>query len=298
MRVAITGASGLIGSALAESLAADGHEVLRMVRRPADEPDEVAWHPGEGWVETAKLEGADAVIHVAAASIRPTRWTPTYRRSIRDSRVVGTRTVAAALAGMDSPPPRLLCGSAVGYYGETGQAAVDEHASRGEGFLAELVAEWEAATQPAEQVGISVVHLRSGVVLSPFGGQLAAMLPVFRLGLGGRIGSGRQFMSWIALADEVDAIRFLLEHPEITGPVNLCAPEPVTNADFTRALGAALRRPTPFAAPGFALRAALGLFADEAALASQRVLPARLQEAGYTFRHPELHAALEKILRD
>ncbi|MUL40978.1 TIGR01777 family protein [Streptomonospora sp. PA3] len=295
MRVAITGASGLIGGALARSLTEDGHEVLRMVRRPARDAAEVCWEPG-GRVDTDRLAGADAVVHLAGAPLGPARWTRRYKRTLRESRIRGTRTLAAALAAMESPPPRLVSGSAVGFYGDTGTRPTGEDGPRGRGFLAELVADWEAATAPAEEAGVSVAHARSGVVLARSGGLLGTLLPLFRLGLGGRLGSGRQYVSWIALADEVGALRFLLERPDVAGPVNLVAPEPVTNAAYTAQVARAVRRPAVLAVPGFAMRAALGGFADEAALVSQRAVPERLLEAGYSFRFPSLPGALSDIV--
>ncbi|KIH96670.1 epimerase [Streptomonospora alba] len=295
MRVAITGASGLIGSALARSLAEDGHGVVRMVRRPARGPDEAEWRPEVGYVDTGGLVGADAVVHLAGQPIGPARWTRGYRRKLWESRVPATRALATALAGMDDPPPRLVSGSAVGFYGETGARTATEDAPRGRGFLAELVAAWEDAAAPAEEAGISVAHARTGIVLARSGGLLGTVLPMFRLGLGARLGSGRQYISWIALADEVGALRFLLERPDITGPVNLVAPEPVTNAEYTRQVARAVRRPAVLAVPGFAMRAALGGFADEAALISQRAVPERLRGAGYSFHRPELAGALSDI---
>ncbi|GAB3447378.1 TIGR01777 family oxidoreductase [Streptomonospora sediminis] len=295
MRVAITGASGLIGGALANSLTGDGHEVQRMVRRSPTDMAEVEWHPESGYVDTDRLAGTDAVVHLAGAPIGPARWTPRYKRVLRQSRMQGTATLASALAAMDAPPQRLVSGSAVGFYGDTGAAVTGEDGPRGRGFLAELVADWEAATAPAEQAGIPVAHARTGIVLARSGGLLGTLLPLFKLGLGGRLGSGRQYISWIALADEVGALRFLLEHPGITGPVNLVAPEPVTNAAYTREVARAVRRPAVLAVPGFAMRAALGGFADEAALVSQRVRPERLLTAGYSFQRPHLAGALSDI---
>ncbi|GAA4890104.1 TIGR01777 family oxidoreductase [Streptomonospora salina] len=295
MRVAITGASGLVGSALADSLSEDGHGVVRVVRRPARSSDEAEWRPDEGYLDTGRLAGADAVVHLAGQPIGPARWTRRYRRGLWDSRVPATRGLAAALAGMEAPPPRLVSGSAVGFYGDTGDRTAGEDAPRGDGFLAELVAAWEGATAPAEEAGIPVVHARTGIVLARSGGLLGTVLPMFRLGLGARLGSGRQYISWIALADEVAALRFLLERPGITGPVNLVAPDPVTNAEYTRQVARAVHRPAVLAVPGFAMRAALGGFADEAALVSQRAAPERLRSAGYSFLRPELSGALSDI---
>lgn len=292
MKVAITGSTGLTGSALARSLADDGHSVVRLVRRPARDEHEARWDPEGGTVDTGPLAGTDAVVHLAGTPLGPARWTTARRRAIRQSRVAGTRTLAAALAGMDAPPGRLLSGSAIGYYGDTGDQAVDEAGDKGQGFLSDLCRDWERATAEAEEAGIATAHLRTGLVLSGRGGLLGSVLPLFRLGLGGRLGDGRQYMSWISLSDHVGAMRFLLERPGLTGPFDLCAPEPVTNAAYTRAVAASVGRPAPLPVPAFAMRAALGGFADEAALVSQRVLPARLEEAGFGFTHPTLGPAL------
>lgn len=294
MQIAITGSTGLIGKALVGALRDEGLTVVRLVRRRAAAADEVRWDPF-GDVDTASLEGVDAVVHLAGASIGDHRWTMANRREIRDSRIEGTRTLARALAGLKRRPSVFVSGSAIGFYGDTGDVAVDESAPRGEGFLAELCLDWEAAARPAADAGIRVVHPRTGLVFAREGGLLGKVLPLFRLGLGGRLGTGRQWMSWISLADQVAALRFLIDG-DLDGPVDLTAPEPVTNADFTEALGAALRRPTPFTVPATVLRLALGELADEGALISQRVLPARLIEAGFTFKHRELTAALPDIL--
>jgi uncharacterized protein (TIGR01777 family) len=294
VQIAITGSTGLIGKALVRALRDEGLTVLRLVRRPATAEDEVRWDPF-GEVDSVALEGVDAVVHLAGAGIGDHRWTESYKRQVRDSRVEGTRTLARALAGLDRRPAVFVSGSAVGYYGDTGDVAVDESASAGEGFLAGLCRDWEAAAQPAVDAGIRVVHPRTGLVLSREGGLLGKMLPLFRLGLGGRLGSGRQWMSWITVADQVAALRFLI-HDGLSGPVNLTAPEPVTNAAFTAALGRAVHRPAPFIVPAPALRLALGGFADEGALVSQRVLPDRLAKAGFTFQHPDIDTALASVL--
>lgn len=295
MRVTVTGSSGLIGSALVQSLREDGHEVVRLIRREPSRPDEARWSPADGCVEAAALKGADAVVHLAGAGIGARPWTKAYKRRIRDSRVVGTRTISEAIATADRRPPVLVCGSAIGYYGDTGGREVDEKAPAGRGFLADLVRDWEAAATPAREAGVRVVHPRTGVVLSREGGMLGRTLPLFRLGLGLRLGDGGQWMSWISLADQVAALRFLIDH-EIAGPVNLTAPNPVTNETYTRALGRALNRPARLAVPAFALRAALREFAEEGPLISQRVVPLRLKEAGFRFAHPDLDAALRDVL--
>ncbi|HEY8479035.1 MAG TPA: TIGR01777 family oxidoreductase [Spirillospora sp.] len=295
MKVTVTGSSGLIGSALVRSLREDGHEVVRLIRREPTRPDEARWSPADGCVEAAALEGADAVVHLAGAGIGDRPWTKAYKRRIRDSRVVGTRTIAEAIAAAGGRPRVLVSGSAVGYYGDTGGHEVDEDAPRGRGFLAELVDDWEAAAAPAREAGVRVVHPRTGVVLTREGGMLGRTLPLFRLGLGGRLGTGGQWISWISLADQVAALRFLIDH-EIDGPVNLTAPNPVTNAEYTRALGRALGRPTRLAVPAFALRAVLREFADEGPLVSQRVLPRRLEKAGFRFEHETVEDALAAAL--
>jgi uncharacterized protein len=294
VQIAITGSTGLIGKALVRALRDEGLTVIRLVRRPAAADDEVRWDPFGG-VDSGALEGVDAVVHLAGAGIGDHRWTETYKREVRDSRVEGTRTLARALAGLSRRPAVLVSGSAVGFYGDTGDVAVDESAPEGDGFLAALCRDWEAAAQPAVDAGIRVVHPRTGVVLSRDEGLLGRTLPLFRLGLGGRLGSGRQWMSWISLADQVAALRFLL-HDGLQGPVNLTAPQPVTNAAFTSAVGRALHRPAPFIVPARVLRMALGEFADEGALVSQRVLPDRLTKAGFTFRHTDIDSALAAVL--
>jgi uncharacterized protein (TIGR01777 family) len=294
VQIAITGSTGLIGKALVRALRDEGLTVVRLVRRPATAEDELRWDPFAE-VDSAALEGVDAVVHLAGAGIGDHRWTESYKRQVRDSRVEGTRTLARALAGLDRRPAVFVSGSAVGYYGDTGDLAVDESGPSGEGFLAALCRDWEAAAQPAVDAGIRVVHPRTGLVLSREGGLLGQVLPLFRLGLGGRLGSGRQWMSWITLADQVAALRFLI-HDGLSGPVNLTAPEPVTNSAFTSAVGRAVHRPAPFIVPAPALRLALGGFADEGALVSQRVLPDRLAKAGFTFRHPDIDTALASVL--
>ncbi|TDC70051.1 TIGR01777 family protein [Actinomadura sp. GC306] len=296
MRVTVTGSSGLIGSALVKSLREDGHEVVRLIRREPSAPDEARWSPADGCVEAAALEGTDAVVHLAGAGIGDRPWTRAYKRKVRDSRVVGTRTIAEAIAAAGRRPPVLVCGSAIGYYGDTGGREVDEGAPAGRGFLADLVRDWEAAAAPAAEAGVRVVHPRTGVILTRAGGMLGRTLPLFRLGLGGRLGDGRQWVSWISLADQVAALRFLIDR-EIAGPVNLTAPAPVTNDDYTRALGRVLHRPTKVPVPAFALRAALREFAGEGPLISQRVLPRRLEEAGFRFAHEDVAGALADALR-
>ncbi len=295
MQIAVTGSTGLIGAALVRALRDEGRTVVRLVRRRPTAGDEVRWDPF-GEVDTAALEGVDAVVHLAGAGIGERRWTSCHRRQIRDSRVEGTRTLARALAGMRRPPSVLVSASATGFYGDTGDDAVDEGAPGGTGFLAEVCRDWEAAARPAAEAGIRVVHPRTGLVLAREGGLLGKTLPLFRAGMGGRLGTGRQWMSWISIADQVAALLFLIDG-DLDGPVDLTAPEPVTNTVYTQTLGQALHRPALLVVPAAALRLALGGFADEAALISNRVLPTRLVKAGFRFRHPDLASALADILR-
>lgn len=295
MRVVVTGSSGLVGSALVAALAARGDEAVRLVRRRPG-PGEARWDPAAGTLDTAALADAHAVVHLAGAGIGDRRWTPERRAEIRDSRVGPTALLARTVAELGGPA--LLSASAVGFYGyEAGDRELDETAPAGRGFLADVCQAWEGATEPAAAAGVRVVHLRSGVVLSAGGGALGRQLPLFRLGVGGRLGSGRQWLSWIGLDDEVGAIAHLLDHPELTGPVNLTAPGPVTNAEFTRTLGRALHRPAVLAVPAPALRLALGGgLADEALLGGQRVLPRALEASGYRFGAPDLDTALARCL--
>jgi uncharacterized protein (TIGR01777 family) len=296
MRVAVTGASGLVGSALVRALRGRGDDVLRYVRRAAKAEDELAWDPASGPADAEALAGLDAVVHLAGAGIADRPWTSGRRRVIRESRVVGTARLAEAVAAAAGRGPRVLvCASAVGFYGDRGDEKLTEESAPGEGFLAEVVRDWEAAAEPARRAGVRVAQLRSGVVLSRAGGALARMLPAFRLAAGARLGSGRQYFAWITLDDTVAAYVRALDH-EVSGPVNVVAPGAVTNAEFTRALGRALHRPAPFAAPAWLLRLGLGDLADEALLASQRVVPARLAADGFGFGDPEIGPALERLV--
>jgi uncharacterized protein len=297
MRVAVTAASGLIGAALTADLAASGADVVRLVRRQALSPAEIGWDPRQaaGGLDPRGLRGVDAVVHLSGAPVAPRRWTQARKALLRSSRVESTRTVVSAMVAADPPPRVLLCASAIGYYGDTGARAVDESAPAGAGFLAELARDWEAAAEPARAAGIRVVHLRSGLVLAASGGMLGSLLPPFRFGLGARLGSGRQYLSWISLADEISAIRFLLGSAGAEGAFNLTAPRPVTNAEFTGALARALGRPAAFVLPSAVLRAALGEVAGEL-LGSIRAVPARLEAAGFTFAHPDIATALSDLL--
>ncbi|GAA2421562.1 TIGR01777 family oxidoreductase [Streptomyces pulveraceus] len=295
-RIAVSGASGLVGTALVRSLRADGHEVVRLVRRPARSGDEVEWDPRRGYVDVAGLVGCDAVVHLAGAGVGDHRWTEAYKREIRDSRVLGTAAVAEAVASLDVPPKVLLSGSAIGYYGDTGDRAVDEGAPAGEGFLPSVCVEWEAATAAAREAGVRTVHARTGLVVAREGGAWGRLFPLFRAGLGGRLGSGRQYWSFIALHDEVAALRHILDTESLVGPVNLTGPDPVTNSEVTAAMGRVLHRPTLFTAPAPALRIALGEFAQDV-LGSQRVLPGRLLDSGFVFAFPGIDAAIRAALR-
>jgi uncharacterized protein (TIGR01777 family) len=293
VRIAVTGSSGLIGTALVAALRADGHGVVRLVRQMPASEDEIAWDPlaPAGGLGPGALDGLDAVVHLAGANVAGRRWTAAYKDEIRASRVRGTQALAAALAAASAPPSVLLSGSAIGWYGDTGGREVDESSPAGSGFLPEVVTQWEAAARQAGEAGIRVVTMRTGIVLSRHGGALARMLLPFRLGLGARLGSGTQVMSWITLADWAAIVGFLLTHPEISGPVNLTTPHPATNAELTSALAAALHRPGLLFLPEPALRLALGGVSSDI-LSSARVMPRRLEAAGYQFRFPDLPGAL------
>lgn len=296
-RVAVTGSTGLIGTALVRALRADGHRVLRLVRsRPAPGSDEVYWSPAAGEIDAAALEGTDAVVHLAGENLGQPPWTAERKRRILDSRVQGTTLLARTLAGLGSPPRVLVSVSAVGIYGDRGDEVLDESSAPGSGFLAEVCREWEASAEPARAAGIRVVHPRMGVVLSAEGGMLAKVVTPFRLGVGGKMGSGRQWMSWVALPDVVEGIRFAARAETLSGPVNLTSPDPVTNEELTRTLGRVLGRPTFFGLPAFALKLALGQLADETLLVSQRVVPGRLRAEGFVFRYPGLEEALRLAL--
>jgi uncharacterized protein len=301
MKVAVTGSSGLIGTALVAALRADGHQVIRLVRRPPRSADEERWDPraADAGISPAsaaapgQLAGLDACVHLAGAGVASRRWTRRYKAEIRASRVLGTRALAGALVKLGSPPATLVAASAIGWYGDTGGHEVDETAPAGNSFLSRLVKDWEAAAEPAAEAGIRVVNLRSGLVLTQAGGLLARLLPLARLGLCPRFSTGAQDMSWISLPDEVGAIRFLLDRKDVSGPVNLTAPQPATNSAFTAALAAALgHRDRPWLrVPAPALRVALGEASVEL-LTGSRVVPRRLAQAGYEFRHPALAEAL------
>jgi uncharacterized protein len=296
MNILVTGASGLIGSALVPFLANAGHEVIRLVRsQPRPSERAIQWDPAAGSIEASALEGVEAVVHLAGENIAE-RWTAEKKVKIRESRVNGTRVLCEALARMATPPKVLVSASAIGYYGDRDEEILTEDSAAGRGFLAEVCRAWEAATAPAQQKGVRVVPLRFGVVLSSIGGALAKMLPPFRLGMGGRLGSGRQYMSWIALDDAVGAIHHAIMTESLRGPANAVAPQTVTNQEFTKALGKVLGRPTIFPMPAFAARLIFGEMADELLLASAHVQPAKLLASGYAFRYSDLEAALRHLL--
>jgi len=300
MKIAVSGASGLIGSALCASLRRDGHTVLALVRRPATGSGEIAWEPRGRGLDPAALTDVDAVVHLAGAGVGDRRWTKRYRQTVLRSRVEGTTAISEALASAEARPRVLLSASAIGYYGDTGDRAVDETAAPGKDFLAEVCVAWEAATAAADATpGTRVVHLRTGLVCGPRGGFLSRQLPLFQLGLGGRLGSGRQYWSWISLLDEVRAIRFLLADERgssVHGPANLTGPAPVTNAEFTRTLARAVHRPAVAAVPPLALTIALGEFATVGVLAGQRVVPQVLSTAGFSWQHSTVDSALGWVL--
>lgn len=295
MRIAVTGSTGLIGTALVRSLRTDGHEVVRLVRRVPRAADEVRWDPRMQRVDAVGLRGCEAVVNLAGAGVGDRRWTDAYKKEIRDSRVLGTAAVAEAIASLDEPPRVLVSGSAVGYYGDTGNRAVDESSPPGYGFLSTVCIEWEAATAGAQEAGIRTVFARTGLVVARGGGVWGRLFPLFRAGLGGRLGDGRQYWSFIALHDHVAALRHLIDTETLEGPVNLTAPQPVTNREVTAAMGRVLRRPTPLPVPAAALRLALGEMAGDV-LGSQRVLPKRLSESGFSFAFPTVDQAIRAAL--
>jgi len=300
MKVLVTGASGLIGSALIASLSTQGHEVVRLGRTArgasAETPTQATWNLQTGFIERDRLNAIDAAVHLAGESVANQPWTAAKKRRILDSRVQGTRLLAETLAALDPKPKVLLSASATGFYGHRGEQILDETSAPGEGFLAQVCTRWEEAARPAAEAGIRVVHLRIGVVLSRAGGMLPRILLPFRMGLGGVVGSGTQYLSWLTLDDVIGAIHHLLEQESFQGPFNLAAPDPVTNYQFTKTLGRVLKRPTVVPIPAFALRLLLGQMAEELLLASARVEPKALRSSGYTFRHPRLDQALEHLL--
>ncbi|HEX2062815.1 MAG TPA: TIGR01777 family oxidoreductase [Acidimicrobiales bacterium] len=295
MLVLVSGSRGLIGTALVAALEADGHTVRRLVRGRAG-GGEVGWDPAGGAIDHTGLEGVDAVVHLAGEPIGGRRWSPAQKERVRSSRVEGTRLLATALAELGRPPAVMVSGSAVGIYGDRGEETLTEDSTLGSGFLAEVCRRWEEATGPAGEAGIRVVTIRTGVVLSPRGGALGRQLPFFKLGIGGRLSSGRQYTSWISIDDHVGSVRHLLATESLKGPVNLTAPEPVRNAELTRALARALHRPAVVPVPRFALAVVLGRELAAEMLGSQRVLPQRLEASGYRFRHEQVDEALRHVL--
>ena len=295
MRVLVSGASGLVGGALRTSLEGDGHEVVRLVRRPPASAAEIAWDPGAGQIDAEALEGFDAAVHLSGENIGAGRWTGARRQRIRDSRVTSTALLCGTLAGRRRPPAVLVSASAIGYYGN-GDGPADESAPAGTGFLSEVTAAWEQAAEPARAAGLRVAHARLGPVLSTEAGMLKRLLPVFRLGAGGVVGNGRQSISWIGLADAVRALGFLVGNARAHGPFNVVAPQPATNREFTRTLAAVLRRPAFAPVPGFAIRLLFGEMGDQLILEGKAVVPARLTELGFRWLEPTLEGALRREL--
>ena len=304
MRVAITGSTGLIGSALTRSLLADGHQVVRLTRgatgsaaaAAGDGSESADWDPKGGTVQPGALDGVEAVVHLAGAGIGDKRWSDAYKRELRDSRVLGTQTIARAVAELDVKPRVLVSGSAVGYYGDTGDRVVEESTPAGTDFLGRLCVEWEAAAAPAAAAGIRVVHPRTGLVVSAKGGAWGKLFPLFQYGIGGRLGSGKQYWPFISLADEVGALRFAIDNEDVVGPLNLAAPEPLTNSQITKAMGRAMHRPTIASVPEFALKIVIGEFST-GITGSCRAVPAALLKAGFTFTYPTIEQSVESVLR-
>ena len=299
MKMLVSGSHGLVGRALVKSLIDDGHEVVRLVRHDRTlGAFEIEWHPNQGRVDAQQIEGFDAVFHLAGESIASGRWTDEKKRAIRDSRVKGTALLSETLAQLSQPPSVFVCASAIGYYGNRGDEVLTETSGPGNDFLASVCVEWEEATRPAAEKGIRTVNTRFGIILDGNGGALAKMLTPFRMGIGGRVGDGKQWMSWITLEDVVAGLKFMLLDTAARGPVNFVAPKPVTNAEFTRTLGRVLARPTFFPVPAFGVRLAFGEMADALLLSSQRVEPVVLEEKGFPFYWPTLEPALWNLLRE
>ncbi len=296
MKILIGGSHGLVGSALVKSLEAQGHEVFRLVRHAPNRATEIEWSPDRYSIALALIEGFDAVVNLAGESIADGRWTDEKKRRIRESRVKGTKLLGDALANLSVPPKTFICASAIGYYGNRGDELLTEESPGGNDFLSEVCNEWEQATALAAEKGIRVVNARFGIILDQEGGALKKMLPPFRMGVGGKIGSGKQWMSWITLEDVINALNFALANDSLRGPVNYVAPNPVTNAEFTKTLGKVLSRPTLFPVPAFAIKLLFGEMGETLLLGSLRVAPTRLEQAGYQFKHAELAAGLRDIL--
>lgn len=299
MKILISGSHGLVGKALGNSLVEDGHDVIRLVRKghTLNQP-EVEWHPDQGRIDAQRLEGLDAVFHLAGESIASGRWTDEKKRAIRESRTKGTSLLSETIAQLSQPPAVFVSASAIGYYGDRGDEELTEQSGPGNDFLSSVCVEWEASTRPAAEKGIRTVLARFGIILDRNGGALAKMLTPFRMGIGGRVGDGRQWMSWIALGDVVNALKFLLLDSAVHGPVNIVAPNPVTNAEFTKTLGRVLSRPTFFPVPAFGARLAFGELADALLLSSQKVDPAVLKDRGFAPYWPRLEPALQHLLQD
>ena len=297
MKILISGSHGLVGKALISELTKDGHEIVSLVRHKSGGAAEIEWHPNQGSIDSERVSGFDVVVHLAGESIASGRWTDEKKRKIRESRVMGTTLLSQSLARSTKPPAVFISASAIGYYGNRGDELLDEKSAPGNDFLAEVCVAWERATGEAEARGVRTVHARFGIILDQEGGALAKMLTPFRMGVGGRIGDGKQWMSWIALADVIQGLKLVIEHSSITGPVNFVAPNPVTNSEFTKSLGEAVSRPTLFPMPSFAARLAFGEMADALLLSSAKVEPKRLQESGYRFEFENLQPALAAILK-
>ena len=297
MKILVSGSHGLVGTALTKSLETQGHEVFSLVRYLPRSQSEIEWNPERYSIAVASLEGFDGVVHLAGESIAEGRWTEDKKRRIRESRVKGTKLLSDALANLERPPKSLISASAIGFYGDRGDEVLTEESAPGNDFLANVCIEWEQATQQASERGIRVINARFGIILSKDGGALAKMLTPFRLGIGGRVGSGKQWMSWIALEDVVGGIEYTLASESLRGPVNFVAPNPVRNSEFTKALGKVLSRPTLFPIPEFGVRLAFGEMADALLLSSQRVEPQRLNKAGFQFKFAHLEVALKHVLK-
>src|SRR2546421_2870536 len=295
MKILVAGASGLVGSALIPSLESDGAEINRLVRS-SPKANEIEWHPNQGEIDATRLEGFDAIINLAGENIAEGRWTDEKKRKIRDSRVDGTHLLSEAIAKLATKPRVFLCASATGFYGDRDDEILDETSDSGGGFLATVCREWEGATELAAKAGVRVVNLRFGPILAREGGMLGKMLTPFKMGMGGKVGSGRQYISWVSLEDSANAILVAINDESIRGPLNVVSPNPVTNEEFTKTLGHVLNRPTALAMPAFAARLAFGEMADEMLLVSQRVMPKRLSAAGFQFKHPELEDAFRKYV--
>ncbi|MGI8918628.1 MAG: TIGR01777 family oxidoreductase [Pyrinomonadaceae bacterium] len=296
MRIVISGSHGLVGKALIKALEADGHEIYRLVRHAPNSEKEIEWSPDRYSIAISRIEGFDAVYHLAGESIASGRWNDEKKRKIRESRTKGTKLLADALANLSAPPKTLISASATGYYGDRGDELLTETSPPGKGFLADVCTEWEQATEHARVKGVRVVNTRFGIILDKEGGALAKMLTPFRMGIGGRIGDGKQWMSWIALDDVIGALKFALNEESMNSPVNFVAPNPVTNAEFTKTLGRVLSRPTLFPIPEFGVRLAFGEMADALLLSSQRVEPAILKQSGFKFRFADLPSTLQAVL--